>query len=298
MRNSARPRDRRRGRGRRWAVLALLGFAAGVLFVGVAVLLPGPERKEEGLSPFSAPPPREEAKPGPAAPAGPAAPPRRLAIVVDDLGYDPPRDAEWLSFPAKITLAVIPFGPSSRRIAEAARDRGFGVLIHVPMEPEGDAPDRTEGFRLARGMDAPQIEARLARMAEDVPGAAGISNHMGSAMTSDPAAMEVLMEVLRARGLFFVDSLTSSRSVGYETALRAGVPAVRRDLFLDAEGGEEQMRRQWEKAVALAAERGRAVVVCHARPRSLDLLRSLLPALGKAGVQAVTVDELLDRGGG
>lgn len=282
--------DRTR-RGVRWGALMFGAFLAGLLAVGGALLLPGKDREAAtpaASSPFS-PPRSDETLPPPAA----EKPSPRLAIVVDDLGYEPTRDAEWLNVPVKVTLAVIPFGPSSRRIAEAASSRGFGVLIHVPMEPETPASDRTEGFRMHRGMAPGEMASLLARMLEEIPWASGASNHMGSAFTADPEAMASYAALLGTKGLFLLDSATTPRSVALEAARAAGVPAARRDVFLDAAMRPDEMRRQWDRAVALAREKGTAILVCHGRAETLRVILDLLPGLGAQGVQTVTVDELI-----
>ncbi len=287
----------------RLGMLMLGAFLAGLLAVAAALLVPG--RQTE--SPFSPPPPApmklgQPAAPGsgPApgsppspAPAPAASPGSRLAVIVDDLGYDPAADAESLKLPERVTLAVIPFGPSSRRIAQAARARGFTVLIHVPMEPESPASDRTEGFRMRRGMSRAEMDALLSRMMQDVPQAAGASNHMGSAFTADPEAMGTWAALLRAKGLYLVDSMTTPKSAGLDAARNAGVRAVRRDVILDADLSPREMRARWDKAIAIAREKGEAVLVCHGRPETLRFVAGLLPALGDQGIRAVTMDELL-----
>src|SRR5512132_1279723 len=183
------------GSGRRrwgWAALMAGAFIAGLLLVGVALIRAPEAERPAGdkfadlpaaTPPSSVPSDNRAAGPVPA-PAGP-----RLAIVVDDLGYDPVRDAEWLDFPERITVSVLPHGPSSKSFAASARTHGFGVILHVPMEPEGAVTDRTEPFLLRRGMTPEEIADRFARMAADVPQASGASNHMGSAFTSDLSAM-------------------------------------------------------------------------------------------------------------
>ncbi len=274
-------------------------FLAGLLTVAAALLFP--DRRPD--TPFSPPLPApmgigQPAAPGSApAPPSPAAPePRsegRLAVVVDDLGYDPSADAESLRMPEKVTLAVIPFGPSSRRIAQAARSRGFGVLVHVPMEPEAPAPDRTEGFRLKRGMSPSEMDALLSRMLQDVPNARGASNHMGSAFTADPEAMGAYAALLRAKGLYLLDSVTTPSSAALDAARAAGVRATRRDVSLDADLSPAEMRARWDKAVSAAREKGAAVLVCHGRPETVRFVAELLPALRGRGVRAVTLDELL-----
>lgn len=219
--------------------------------------------------------------------------PYRLAIVVDDCGYDPTKDAEWLKFPEPITLAVIPFGPSSRRLAQAAHARGFEVLIHVPMEPEGAVSDRTDAFRLHVGMGANAMGVLLDRMIAENPWADGVSNYMGSAFTADPGSMSVFASLLRTRGLFFLDSVTSARSVAVRVAREAGVPVGRRDVDLRAGTTPEEMRRAWNKALSIVKEKGTAILLCHGGRETLRVILDLVPDLKKEGIRAVTVDNLL-----
>ncbi len=294
-------REEEPGRKRRWASLMLLAFFAGLLTVGVAVLMPGGEDGNGPESPVRGTPSEaspvsgettESARTEQETPPvkGPAP---RLAIVIDDCGYDPTRDAEWLKFPEKITLAVIPFGPSSRRVARTAHERGFGVLIHVPMEPESPVSDRTEGFRLRRGMSREEMGTLLGRMIEENSWATGVSNYMGSAFTADLESMETLVSLLKSRGMFFLDSVTTPRSVAVLAALRAGLPVTRRDVFLDAGIPQEEMRSRWKEAIATAKEKGKAVLVCHGRKDSFRTILDLVPDLEAEGIRAVTVDELL-----
>src|SRR5512134_1451585 len=283
-------------RNRRWRRLGMLmvgAFLAGLLTVGALFLLPG--QVDAPPSPMASPQP---AAPAPAQavtaippPAAPRLP--RLAIVVYDLGYEPSRDAEWLKVPETITVAVIPFGPSSRKVAESARAKGWGVILHVPMEPETPASDRTERFRIRRGMSADEMESLLARMAEGLPQATGASNHMGSAVTADPEAMAAYVSVLKKKGFFLLDSVTTSKSVALKAALQGGIPAVRRDAFLDAGMNREQMMSQWNRAISIARERGTVVLICHGKIETFRMLQELLPRMKEDAVQAVTLDELL-----
>jgi polysaccharide deacetylase 2 family uncharacterized protein YibQ len=74
---------------------------------------------------------------------------------------------------------------------------------------------------------------------------------------------------------------------------QAGVPATRRDVILDDDGRPEEMRRQWATAIALAKERGQAVLLCHARRETRKALLELIPQLRREGIRPVTVEELL-----
>ncbi len=286
----------RTGSGRKrwgWAALMVGAFLAGLLLVGVILIrAPGTERSTgDKFADSPAVVPMSPVSSDNVA-AGPASGPR-LAILVDDFGYDPVRDAEWLNFPERITVSVLPYGPSSKSFAASARAHGFGVILHVPMEAEGGAADRTESFLLLRGMTPGQIAGRFARMAADVPQANGASNHMGSAFTADIAAMASFAQALKGKGFFFVDSVTSAVSIAIMAMGEAGVPATRRDVFLDDDGRPVEMRRQWAAVIALAKERGEAVLLCHARRETRKVLLDLLPQLHAEGIRPVTVEELL-----
>ncbi len=287
------------GSGRKrwgWAALMAGAFLAGLLLVGIALIRAPEAERPTGdnlaNAPAAIPTSSMPSDNGAGRPA-PGLPGARLAIVVDDLGYDPVRDAEWLDFPERITVSVLPHGPSSKSFAASARTHGFGVTLHVPMEPEGAVADRTEPFLLRRGMTPEEIADRFARMAADVPQAKGASNHMGSAFTSDLAAMAAFAQALKGKGFFFIDSVTSAGTVGTMAMEQAGVPATRRDVFLDDDGRSGEMHRQWSAAIALAKERGQAVLLCHARRETRKALLELLPQLRKEGIRAVTVEELL-----
>lgn len=286
-----------RTRRRRWSTLVAGAFLAGFVLTGVALLVPsGGEAPPPGPSSFGpAVPARSAGADNGSATPGDGGRPPLLAIVVDDLGYDPVRDAEWLAFPEKITASVLPFGPSSKTIAASARSKGFAVILHVPMEPERPSVDSTEPFRLRRGMTAGEMEEAFTRMARDVPNATGASNHMGSAFTSDAAAMDAFVAVLKEKGFFFLDSVTAAGSLGAEAAARVGIPVLRRDVLLDDDPRPEEMRRRWERAIAAAKERGGAVLICHSRRETLAALLGMLPDLRREGIRAVTVEELLAR---
>lgn len=291
IRDPLEGKKRRRRAG--WAVLIAGAFASGLLLIGVALFWPtGDSPPPRKASPFSEPESRLPAVQGDVAGDVERREPL-LAIVVGNLGYDPVRDAEWLDFPEKITMSVLPFGPSSRNVAEAAQSRGHGVILHVPMEPRSPSPDGTEPIRLLVGMERAEIAERLARMAREVPQAVGAMNHMGSAFTTDPDAMDAFAETLKAMGYFFVDGATAPDSLGMEASGKAGVTAVRRDVFFDDDPAPEALRSRWEKAVGLAKKNGWAVLVCHSRRETLSALAALVPSLRKEGVRPVTVPELL-----
>ena len=216
----------------------------------------------------------------------------RLAIIIDDLGYDRPAADAVLALGFPLTVSVLPHLPLSSELAEEARRRGDQVMLHLPMESEADGA-KPEDIELRVGMSAAQVDATLAGMLETVPYAAGVNNHQGSRATADPALMQALMPALRQRGLFFVDSRTDAKTVAYDMAERAGVPAASRKVFLDDTPSREAILKQLNLAERDAQRDGFTIAIGHPRPATIAALAEGVPQLEARGVHLVFASELV-----
>ena len=289
------------------ALLGLLVFA-GVVGASVAVLwrwqlraypewlarypeAPAAGADEAGRA--GAPPPaRSDASWGVRPAPWPVRPARaRLAVVIDDWGYGWRAADAFFALDAPLTVAVIPFLPHSREQALKARRRGFEVLVHLPMEPEDPALDPGPHAITTR-LSSEEIRRRVEEAIDAVPGAVGVSNHMGSRATADPRVMEAVLEAVRRRGLFFLDSRTTPRSVVGAVAARMGMPWARNDLFLDGDRSVPYVRARLLLAAHRALETGQAVAIGHVQPATAAALALVLPELRREGIRLVPVSEL------
>jgi hypothetical protein len=116
---------------------------------------------------------------------------------------------------------------------------------------------------------------------------------MGSRLTQDKAKMDELMDILSARGLFFVDSKTIQSSVAAHEAAQAGVPYAERDVFLDHVESREFVDKALRHAEQLALRRGYAIAIGHPKSFTLDGLRAWIPTLAAKGIELVPVSRLL-----
>lgn len=216
----------------------------------------------------------------------------RLAIILDDVGYDrAAADAVFtLTFP--VTISVIPHLPLSTEVAEEAYRRGDQILLHLPMEAEADGAKR-EPIELRVGMKSQQVEQELAGMLETVPHAAGVNNHQGSRATADPALMAALMPALRERGLFFVDSRTTAATVAYDAAQRSGVLSASRKVFLDDMQSRAAILAQLELAARDAQRDGFAIAIGHPHPATIAALAEGVPLLEARGVRLVFASDVV-----
>jgi uncharacterized protein len=216
----------------------------------------------------------------------------RLAIILDDLGYDRAAADSLLALPFPLTISVLPHLPLSTEIAEEASRRGDQVLLHLPMQSEG-SDAKTEEVELRVGMTAQQVDAALTGMLETVPMAAGVNNHQGSRATSDPTLMAELMPALRQRNLFFIDSRTTASTVAYDAAVRAGVPAASRKVFLDDTQTPEAILTQLDLAARDALRDGSAIAIGHPHPVTIAVLSKAVPRLEARGIKLVYAADLL-----
>ncbi len=120
----------------------------------------------------------------------------------------------------------------------------------------------------------------------------GANNHMGSRFTEDREKMKVVLESLKKRDLFFLDSLTTAHSVVPSVAEELGVKYLQRNVFLDNEVAEGPIRQQLEKLVQVAHARGFAVGCGHPYPLLLQVIRDQLPSL-KNKVEIVSLSKLM-----
>lgn len=235
--------------------------------------------------------PRPDGTRGPAADPGP-----RIALIIDDWGYDWEAADAFLSFPEPLTIAVLPHLPRSVEQALRAQAAGFEVIVHMPMEPLDPSLDMGPGGIAASMADEDIVAAVRAALAA-VPGARGLNNHMGSRATADPRVMRAALQVLAEEGLFFVDSYTAASTVGFRVAHEMQLPYAVNQVFLDHVDDEEAIRRQIRRLMRLALEQGAAVGIGHVRPRTFAALVDMLPEIRAAGIRLVPVSQLLTRPG-
>lgn len=217
----------------------------------------------------------------------------RIAIIIDDLGYEWEAGLRVLALPAAITCAILPDAPTAARLANAAKQAGKEIIVHLPLQAMNhEGP--TEPGRITLDTSAKEFSRVFERALKSVPHAVGVNNHRGSLLTRHPGHMQWLMDnLLRAETLFFVDSFTTHHSVALQIANESGVPAVKRDVFLDSSREPAHISRELERLKVLAREAGHAVAIGHPYPETIAMLEQALPELIAEGFDIVSVSQLI-----
>lgn len=211
-----------------------------------------PARRPKTTPPEEVPPAPPPPRPAPSLTPGTPS----VALVIDDVGYrmDLVQEAAT-TLPPVVTFAVIPFLPESESSARYLHDHGFPVILHAPMEPEHPERWKATAGMLTLGMPRTEVDRILEADLKGIPFAEGINNHMGSLATADRPMMEDVVEVLKARGLYFLDSRTTVKTVAYEVARSRGLPTAFRSVFLDDRDEEDAIIAQFDLLVARAEKR-------------------------------------------
>lgn len=215
-----------------------------------------------------------------------------ITIIIDDLGYalEPGRRA--IALPGPVVCAILPKTPRGRQLAELAHESGKEVLLHLPLQSVDPTLNDEPGII---GLDTTRLgfAETFAENLDTVPFVIGINGHRGSLLTRHPGHMRWLMEEVARRDLIFIDSYTTHRSVALRIASESGIPATRRDVFLDADPSPAAIDHEFERLLALARSRGRAVAIGHPYPATLDFLERRLPMLEDEGIELIGIGRML-----
>lgn len=219
----------------------------------------------------------------------------RVAIVIDDLGYDLTTIDRFETIGQDLTMALIPNRPQSDHLYERLKDNRE-LIIHMPMEPQGYPGIDPGKNALLTDMSRREIRRHVRRTLRRYPEAVGLNNHMGSAFTSKPEALRPVLEVLKQENRFYLDSNTTSDSAGPQLARELGLPHGTNHVFLDNTRDRTSIRSQLNKLVKLAQRDGEAIGIGHVQfPETAQVLAEELPNYDEE-VTFVNLSDLIRQG--
>ncbi len=246
---------------------------------------PQPEPKIE--------PPLAELKPEPKPPIEPKPEPKpqmpKLAIIIDDVStHAHARAIKSLQMP--ITPSIFPPSAEHPSTPKIARDFAF-YMVHLPLEAVNFKKE--EPHTLHAGATTSAIESRLSTIKSQFKGVKYINNHTGSRFTSDEASMRRLLDVLSAKNILFVDSLTTPHSKTKQLAAQSGLKYVYRDIFIDNIKDENAIIAQLQKAAQIAQKSGRAIAIGHPYKETFNALAAAKNSVLK-GVEVVYLKDIYE----
>lgn len=217
----------------------------------------------------------------------------KIALVIDDVGMNLKQSNIAIhELPPEVTLAFLPYAEKVEDLSKQAREKGHEILIHAPMEALDSNRDLGP-MALREHMDFATFDKEFEKMANSFEGYIGVNNHMGSRLTQNPEAMGYLMDQLKKRDLFFLDSRTIHLSVAGDIAESYGVPYTERDIFIDHHDRQSFVAKALRMLERKARHDGTAVAIGHPKDGTMKTLKRWIPTLEDKGIELVPLSELI-----
>lgn len=228
-----------------------------------------------------------------ALPIAPLHPGPMISIVIDDMGVDRGRSRHmWEDVPGPLTLSFMTYADDLIQQTQAAKSAGHELMLHMSMEPSNMAIDPGPNVLLTAMSDSELKSIADWGMAR-FDGFVGVNNHMGSRFTEDPRAMRVVLERVKQKGVLFLDSRTSAKSVGRKVSREVGLPVLERNVFLDNENDVDKVRHQLDQVENLARKQGFAIAIGHPRDATIEVLKTWVPQAKARGLNIVPISSLM-----
>ena len=200
----------------------------------------------------------------------------KIAIIIDDVGYNKRIAGEFADLESRFTFSVLPNSPHRRSIAKDAHKKGLEIMLHLPMEPFEYPKINPGPNALLVSMTPDELTDMLKKHIAEVPYIKGVNNHMGSRMTALSSKMYQIFVVLKTENLFFIDSRTSAQSLCKPSARLLQIPFAQRDVFLDHIQTTEAIRRQVNLLITHAEKYGTAIGIGHPHKTTYEVLKNEL----------------------
>lgn len=222
----------------------------------------------------------------------------KLAIVIDDFGQDRNGVKEMMAIKRHLTFAVMPFLTYSQSDAKEAYENGFEVIVHLPMEPMKGKISWLGPKPILSTLSDSEVYQITSEAFADVPYAVGANIHMGSKISTDERIISDVLDIIKEKGVYFLDSKTSAKSVVQKIAEEKGIPYYERNTFLDGETSKEHVKEQLRKAGDIALKNGKSIAIGHVGIEggkvTAQAIAEMLPEFDSKNIQLVYVSELKD----
>jgi uncharacterized protein len=216
----------------------------------------------------------------------------RVALIIDDIGHNQHRARQFLKLNAPLTFSILPRLKYSYDLSFEIRAKGHEIMLHQPMEPFSASYDPGPGA-LYSGYEIEKIVRIMDENISAVPFAAGVNNHMGSRFTACPEDIDKALTFIKNRHLYFVDSITSNRSIAYQTARKMDMATAKRNVFIDTIPKEATILKQLAKLVQTAKTYGHAIGIGHPYPQTARALEYFLSHNDLSEITIVSVSQIL-----
>ena len=218
----------------------------------------------------------------------------KLSIIIDDFGYfSGELLQEFLALDKNINFSILPELPHSQEVMQKAYNQGRETMIHMPMEPISYPQNDPGKNAIFVNLSEKEIKKRVKKYIKNLPLCIGANNHMGSLAMQHKNVLIPIMDILKEKGLFFVDSRTTPKTVGYELAQEMDIPTYIIDSFLDTGTFPDRVTAKTNRLLELAKSQNEIVVISHCTPKSLEELKQILRNIEDKNFKLVPISDIV-----
>jgi len=217
----------------------------------------------------------------------------RIAIVIDDWGYNKTHCRQLARMPGPVGVAILPHLPFSKDVIACAAKAGHEPILHLPLEPHRRREMFHDGYVLKTEMGEKSLRRTLAKVFQEMNGVVGVNNHQGSKGSESETLMTVVLQEARKRRLFFLDSKTTLKTKGPLVAEKLKMRIAVRDVFLDNRNERRSIEREFARGVDLARRNGYALMIGHDRVLTLRIIAEQMKMLSAQGFEFISVAEYI-----
>ena len=217
----------------------------------------------------------------------------RVAIVVTGLGLSAAATESAIQgLSGSVTLAFAPYSPRLDEWIRLARAAGHEVLINVPMEPTNYPAYDPGPQTLLTTLNAQGNLDRLFWSLSRGTGYVGVLDFFGSQFTTSADHMTPVLNAIKQRGLLFIDSNSSPRSVSAAVAARLNLISAKATLTLDERASRTEIDRKFAELEQRAKREGQAIGIASPYPVSLERIANWVRQLEARGTAIAPVSAL------
>ncbi|MFO7820016.1 MAG: divergent polysaccharide deacetylase family protein [Halanaerobacter sp.] len=218
-------------------------------------------------------------------------PQAKLAIIIDDFGFNRRGTEEMLDIERPLTAAVLPFRPYAKEDARLAKEAGLEVILHQPLEPLDEEADPGAGA-IYTDMSEQEIKETFVKNLTSLPQVSGVNHHMGSKGSTDQQMMQELLDLIKARDLYYIDSSTSQDSVGVNLAREKDIPTKENYLFIDNVDQKEEIKEMILQLSEVALDRGELLIIGHVKENTAQAIQETIPKLEEKGIKLIYASQM------
>ena len=220
----------------------------------------------------------------------------RIAIIINNLGLSATYTEQILKMmPKNVTLSFSHISPQLKKWVREARQKGYEILIDLPMEPIGFPRNDPGRSTLLTSLNEVENLNRLEYIMVQSGGYVGLLSTHGDKFTLNSELLLPILKSIKTRGLLYVDSRTTSQSLGPELSSNIQLPRAFNNVFIDKTPSRDYITTKLRELERIAVDKKFAVAIAQPLPLSIEIINEWSSGLKEKGIALAPITAIADK---